>query len=646
MFHSKDHVPKIYSKYRDYQAILSLLDIPIASIKHDTDSIINLLNPRLCPTNMLPLLAAYVGYEYDTNESVEANRTIIEYFPALIRNRGSEIGMTLATALSVNALANPDALDMLTLFHIEYIDERDSDGRPTGRLYIYVYYPNYLSKIRDLIEVVRPAGMIVELIPALQITAIEKIEIYDEWRSFGYEYTTGKLIRVDNHTITMVDDKIVNACYEIFRYSDDINIGYLSDATGFYLGTSNIIMNTEKEDQGYSIIGDNVISNTKYSGYKITSNTITATESDTTYDGYTIDSDNEICNKSGVKTGYFLRDSKFVDSNGTYIGYRVISGNIIGSKVGYIKRDINGKRLIYSSKTNETSGYYIGDRLMIMDYYENKLAATKYYINDKGNVVDDFGNVALSWIDRYHIADSHIDENGKLIGDGTSRIGFSEVANSASEGLLVDTLYYDVASDTIVSTRNGNIVTGGEGYKYPFRDNRDINILRPYHLKGLVRIENSTYVPGMNYKATIRIFNNSGFDISYSTSYDGSFNILVDNNGTYTIEITMPGMVKETYSNVKIERSSMEYVYDFGRIDMIPGDFDGDNILDETAIFFDTNSNSETLSDEVKLRLDLNRDTTIDLSDRELYTNSINKYGPMYIGRFTSYNGKYPSIYE
>lgn len=181
MLESKKMVPKIYSRSRDYQAILKILDLLICVIKSDTDNFVSLLDPMKCPSRMLPLLASYVGYKYDNKESYATNRLIIKYYPLLIRNRGSEIGIKLATALSVNAAGEFDDIEMLSLFHIQYVEEE-------GKIEIYIYYPNYLSKIRDLIEVVRPAGVRCELIPAEPIEAIERINISDFWDTYRENY--------------------------------------------------------------------------------------------------------------------------------------------------------------------------------------------------------------------------------------------------------------------------------------------------------------------------------------------------------------------------------------------------------------------------------------------------------------------------
>lgn len=182
MIESKNLVPLVYRNSRDYQAILKLLDLIINATKSDIDNFVSLINPDRCPDHMLPLLASYVGYDYDIKESVDANRLIIKYYPYLIRNRGSETGITLATALSVNAIGSIEDIESLSMFHIEY-------QKYENKINIYIYYPNYLSKIRDLIEVVRPAGVRVELIPANPINTIDRIEIHDYIENDKQQYT-------------------------------------------------------------------------------------------------------------------------------------------------------------------------------------------------------------------------------------------------------------------------------------------------------------------------------------------------------------------------------------------------------------------------------------------------------------------------
>ena len=101
---SKNYLPWVIRQSRDMQAICKVLDLLINDYKTNVDYWVNLIDFDGCPDHLLPLLASYVGYKYDYTESYDTNRLIIKYYPSMIRNRGSEIGISLATALSVNAL--------------------------------------------------------------------------------------------------------------------------------------------------------------------------------------------------------------------------------------------------------------------------------------------------------------------------------------------------------------------------------------------------------------------------------------------------------------------------------------------------------------------------------------------------------------
>jgi hypothetical protein len=92
--------------------------------------------------------------------------------------------MSLATALSVNALGEVDKVEALAMFRFRYL-------KGEHKLYIYIYFPAELSKIRDLIEVVRPAGCGVQLIAAQIIDTVDGIEISDyiDPEIFPYSFT-------------------------------------------------------------------------------------------------------------------------------------------------------------------------------------------------------------------------------------------------------------------------------------------------------------------------------------------------------------------------------------------------------------------------------------------------------------------------
>ena len=181
---SKNYIPWVVRQSRDIQAFCKLFDLMFNSVKTDIDYYINLIDFDGCPDNLLPLLASYVGYKYDYTESYDTNRLIIKHYPEMIRNRGSEVGVSLATALSVNALGEIDKVEALSMFKINYVREEN-------KIYIYIFFPSNLSKIRDLIEVVRPAGCGILLVPADVIQTIDGIEIhtYTTQQKYAYDIT-------------------------------------------------------------------------------------------------------------------------------------------------------------------------------------------------------------------------------------------------------------------------------------------------------------------------------------------------------------------------------------------------------------------------------------------------------------------------
>ena len=148
---SKKFIPWVTRQSRDVQAFCKMFDLLINTYKTNTDFWTSLIDFDTCPDRLLPLLASYVGYKYDYTESYDANRLIIKNYPGMIRNRGSEIGIALATALAVNATDEIETVEALAMFTIDYVKQ-------DNRIDIYVYFPSNLKKLRDLIEVVRPAG--------------------------------------------------------------------------------------------------------------------------------------------------------------------------------------------------------------------------------------------------------------------------------------------------------------------------------------------------------------------------------------------------------------------------------------------------------------------------------------------------------
>lgn len=198
LIYNRDNVPSAYAdKSRDYQVLLKLFDLLTNGIKLNLEHFSSLLNPETCPDHMLPLLASFLEYNYDYNETYESNRTVMRYYPKLIRQKGNEIGMRTAMLLSCD-ISGSEIPDLNTI--VAQYDYANAT--------IYLYYPSYLNKVRDLIEVVRPAGMKIVMLTYDAIGSVEVIGIYDDLLVINQEdyYGTLKQYTSDPKSYYVMDE--------------------------------------------------------------------------------------------------------------------------------------------------------------------------------------------------------------------------------------------------------------------------------------------------------------------------------------------------------------------------------------------------------------------------------------------------------
>lgn len=190
MIHNRDNVPKIYNTSRDYQAILRMLDLLVNVEKNDIDNMVSLVNADKCPSKYLPLLASYVGYDYDYSLSYETNRLIIKYYPLMIKYRGSEEGIILACAVAINSALERDTISGEMDYLNVIFDEEDKVVK------VFVSTQTLTSKLFDLIEVVRPVGMGIQVKSSVAVRPIETIKIGDRITASSLEFTVGNRNKV------------------------------------------------------------------------------------------------------------------------------------------------------------------------------------------------------------------------------------------------------------------------------------------------------------------------------------------------------------------------------------------------------------------------------------------------------------------
>lgn len=171
MIKSEDFTPYVYKNSRDYKALLTLLDVILNISKYEIDNIQDFYDPMKCPMELLPYLAELVGYEYNYKDSVRENRIIIANFAKMIHYRGSETGIKLAAVLSLNSAGNLEEIEDLQFLEVTYDREN---------AIINVIYPRNNTKVRNLMDYVRPVGMSANLIGAAGFTAHEQVGITTE----------------------------------------------------------------------------------------------------------------------------------------------------------------------------------------------------------------------------------------------------------------------------------------------------------------------------------------------------------------------------------------------------------------------------------------------------------------------------------
>lgn len=187
MIESRDYVPKVYSESRDYQALLKLLDLVVCNIKSNIDNFISYINPEYCRSEYLPILASYVGYNYDNSLSYEINRLIINHYKELINNRGCETGIKLAAALAINAIKISAGDQNFSDLYTSLVDIGFDDD--SGDITIYILTDNYSFKIFDLLETVRPAGVGIKIVKSDVINSYDKINIGESISSIKSQYS-------------------------------------------------------------------------------------------------------------------------------------------------------------------------------------------------------------------------------------------------------------------------------------------------------------------------------------------------------------------------------------------------------------------------------------------------------------------------
>ena len=165
VLNSKQYIPEVYARERDMQVFTTLIDILLTTSKYDIDTLYQLYDASICPEQFLPEFANTLNYVYDKANTVTSNRKILDIFMTMMKYKGSEIGLLMATALCLTSLdlsvkkleaadVNMDYITALSSLDIKYDYENAT---------IIIDYPNVYTQVRYLLDYVRPVGMWLQL---------------------------------------------------------------------------------------------------------------------------------------------------------------------------------------------------------------------------------------------------------------------------------------------------------------------------------------------------------------------------------------------------------------------------------------------------------------------------------------------------
>jgi len=183
MIKSEDFSPQIYKNSRDYKAFLTFLDTVINTTKYEVDNMADLYEPMKCEHKVLPYLAEMVGYNYNISDTIQENRIIIDNFSKLLHYKGSELGIKLAACLSLNSVGKVEEIADLKFLEVLYDREH---------ALIKVIYPRENTKVRDLIDYVRPVGMAVIMEGAMQQMNSDRFGICTDVEVTVRKFKSGK----------------------------------------------------------------------------------------------------------------------------------------------------------------------------------------------------------------------------------------------------------------------------------------------------------------------------------------------------------------------------------------------------------------------------------------------------------------------
>ena len=175
-------VPEIYKQSDDFRFFLKWFTDALTRIQYDTENLPDLYDPQRCPASLLWLLGDTLGYKYDARMCSAFNRLVMRYFMNMIRQKGSQLGVTLAAEINLAqfSINNYGAEEEILYDRLEdtnipvnsvYVTSHTQEG------YIDIVYFSEEKPVDVCTEYVRPLGMYLFEHSGVRFDARTKISI-------------------------------------------------------------------------------------------------------------------------------------------------------------------------------------------------------------------------------------------------------------------------------------------------------------------------------------------------------------------------------------------------------------------------------------------------------------------------------------
>lgn len=156
IFRLQENTPDVYShKSRDFQLLCNVFDVLNGGVKHDIDTIPQILDTQLCNDKLLPLLQTKLGFFSNRSFTSTELRIILSAFKQMVRDKGSILGIREAIEIYLKII------DAKTHYKINFVNKEKDNDLILNSYIITVSLEGQLSQLSTLSELLKyvlPAG--------------------------------------------------------------------------------------------------------------------------------------------------------------------------------------------------------------------------------------------------------------------------------------------------------------------------------------------------------------------------------------------------------------------------------------------------------------------------------------------------------